>query len=228
VEQQQGTNERPVSVPAAGTDRVLDDGASYVTTGRPLARSYGAGIGVGENEMPVRNRVQWGPILAGTLSALGSLLLLTILGLAIGASAVEPGADVTEWGTGAGIWGGISVLAALFIGGWVAAKTAAVGGPFAGIMNGLMAALATVVGLLVAASLGLDNALGFLGGNLSNLANFTNEATAGGEVTSSGAFDDIERGAWGTLLALVLGFGAAAFGGYLGHNKRRDLIEGTG
>lgn len=227
MEQQSGYENRPVAVPAQ-EDRILDDGPSYVTATRPLGRAYTPGIGVGENDFSVRNRVQWGPIIAGSLAALGALLLLTVLGIAIGSSAIEPGADVTDWGTGAGIWGGISALASLFIGGWVAAKTAAVDGPFAGLMNGLMAALATIVALLVAASLGLDNALGFLGGNLSNLANFTQDATANGQVTTNGTFNDIEKGAWGTLIALLLGLGAAALGGLLGHHERRDLIDGTG
>ena len=227
MEQQSGNYDRPLTAPV-GQDRVLDDGTAYVTTGRPIGRAYSPGIGVGENDLPARNRVQWGPIIAGSLAALGSLLVLTLLGIAIGSSAIEPGADVTDWGTGAGIWGGISALASLFIGGWVAAKTAAVDGPFAGLMNGLMAALATIVALLVAAAPGLDNALGFLGGNLSNLANFTQDATANGQVTGNPAFDDLEKGAWGTLLAVLLGLGAAALGGLLGHNQRRDLIDGTG
>lgn len=225
MEQQSGNYDRPLSAPLQ-EDRVLDD--AYVTTSRPLARGYAPGIGIGENDLPARNRVQWGPIIAGSLAALGTLLVLTILGIAIGSSAIEPGADVTDWGTGAGIWGGLSALASLFIGGWVAAKTAAVDGPFAGLMNGLMAALTTIVALLVAAALGLDNALGFLGGNLSNLANFTNDATVNGQVADNGAFNDLERGAWGTLLAVLLGLGAAALGGLLGHNQRRDLIDGTG
>lgn len=227
MEQQQGTYDRPPTVPVA-EDRILDDGSTFVGEARPLARGYRPAISVGENDLPARNRVQWGPIVAGSLAALGSLLVLTILGIAIGSSAVEPGTDVTDWGTSAGIWGGVSALVALFIGGWVAAKTAAVDGSFAGIMNGLMAALATIVALLVAAALGLDNALGFLGGNLSNLANFTQNATVNGQVTNNSTFNDIEKGAWGTLLAIALGLGAAALGGLLGRHERQDLIEGTG
>jgi len=171
--------------------------------------------------------VQWGPIVAGSFAALGSLLLLTVLGLAIGTSAIEPGSDITDWGTGAGLWGGASIIVALFIGGWVATKTAAVDGSFAALMNGLICGLATVFGILIAVGFGIDNALGFFGANLSNLANFTQQATVNGRVTAGGSFNDLENGAWGTLLALVLAFGAAALGGLLARHNREDLVDGT-
>jgi hypothetical protein len=37
----------------------------------------------------MKNRVQFGPIIAGVLTAIATLLILTVLGLAIGASALE-------------------------------------------------------------------------------------------------------------------------------------------
>src|SRR5688572_20952271 len=116
-----------------------------VPTGGPVRRVGYDVVYAEHNVLPVRNRVQWGPILAGTITALLLMLLLSVLGLAIGASAFEPGTDASDWGTGAGIWGGISAIIALFGGGWVAARTAAVGGTFAGLMNGLMAGAATIL-----------------------------------------------------------------------------------
>jgi len=38
----------------------------------------------------VKNRVQVGPIIAGILTAIATLLILTVLGLAVGSSALEP------------------------------------------------------------------------------------------------------------------------------------------
>jgi hypothetical protein len=110
----------------------------------------------------------------------------------------------------------------------VATKTAAVDGSFAALMNGLICGLATVFGILVAVACGIDNALGFFGANLSNLANFTQQATVNGRVAAGGSFNDLENGAWGTLLALVLAFGAAALGGLLARHNREDLVDGTG
>ena len=89
--------------------------------------------GVGENVLAVRNRVQWGPIIAGVLAAIMAFLLLTILGFALGASVLDPVNTAGEIGT----WAAISAIVAFFLGGWIAARTAAVDGAFAGTMNGL-------------------------------------------------------------------------------------------
>lgn len=222
--------DQAAGTPAATYDRVVSDTPAYGnTTTRPRAWSPTAADYVDTNVLPVRNRVQWGPIIAGSLISLGVLVVMAVLGVAIGTSAFEPGADLTDWGTGAGIYGGISALVAMFIGGWVAAKSAAVGGEYAGLMNGLLAGITTVVALLVLAALGVDNILGFLGGNLGNITSYAGDITGdAGSANQAGAFDAIEDGAWGTLIALLLGLGAAALGGMLGHNDRTDLREGTG
>ena len=53
----------------------------------------------------VKNRVQFGPIIAGVLTAIATLLILTVLGLAIGASALEPRDAGETLGGAAAIWG---------------------------------------------------------------------------------------------------------------------------
>jgi len=236
------------------------DNGGPVIDRTPLAttttRQY-AGTHTDENVLEVKNRVQWGPIIAGVLTSLVTLLLLTILGLAVGSSAFEPGTDASDWGTGAGIWGGISAILALFAGGWVAAKTAAVGGNFGGLMNGLMAGIATILLLIWLTTTGLSNVLGFLGSNIADITSVASEtlgvdvdeavgtdgsttgadvdeAAADAEATVTGAansqetYDRVADGAWGTLIALVLAIGAAAVGGLVGSNRRADLVEGTG
>jgi hypothetical protein len=68
-------------------------------------------------------RVSWGGIWSGVLVAMGVLLLLTSLGLAIGVSAVDPTApDAQPIGIGAAVWAAISLLLALYIGGMVASR----------------------------------------------------------------------------------------------------------
>jgi hypothetical protein len=226
-----GTYERVVVPPSAlGTDRIADDRVVYAEPGTARAFVPYPDVAVGENLMAVRDRVQWGPIAAGAFSALSTLLFLTVLGLAVGASALEPGSDVSDWGTEAGIWGAASAIAAFLVGGWVAARTAAVDGSFAGVMNGLMAGAVTLVALVVLTSTGLTNLTGFLGGNLNDLANYAADVVQGDQTAAEAeaAFDNIRDSAWGTLAALALCFGAAALGGYAGHHKRRDLIAGTG
>ncbi len=69
--------------------------------------------------------VRWGPVIAGIFAALATLVTLTILGIAIGSATYEAGDNLGDIGLGAGIWGAISVLISFFVGGLLAARTAA-------------------------------------------------------------------------------------------------------
>src|SRR3954467_9089104 len=72
-------------------------------------------------------KVSWGGIWGGVLLAVGLLILLTALGLAVGVSAVQPGeTEASTVGTGAGIWAGVSLLLALFVGGLAATRIGAI------------------------------------------------------------------------------------------------------
>jgi len=71
-------------------------------------------------------RISWGAIFGGTVAALGVWILLYAFGLAIGLSSVD---EITveslrTAGIGTGIWGAVAPLIALFIGGYVAARSA--------------------------------------------------------------------------------------------------------
>jgi hypothetical protein len=68
-------------------------------------------------------RISWGGVFGGVLAGLGTLLLLTTLGIAIGISAVDPSSpDGSAVGTGAALWTALTLLIALFIGGWAATR----------------------------------------------------------------------------------------------------------
>ncbi|MFL5759163.1 MAG: hypothetical protein ACJ789_05455 [Thermomicrobiales bacterium] len=185
---------------------------------------------VGANMLPVRDRVQWGPILAGSVAGLAILLILTVLGLAIGASAFKPSTDLSDWNTWAGVWGGVSAFIAFLVGGWVAARTAAVDGTFAGLMNGLIAGATILLVLIILTATGLTNLIGFFGGNLASIANYATDVAQGQApaADAQAAFDNVRDAAWGTLVTLVVALAAAALGGALGHYERHELIEGTG
>lgn len=72
-------------------------------------------------------KVSWGGIFGGVLVALGLLMLLSSLGLAVGISAAEPGETrATTLGTAAGIWGAVSLLVALFVGGLASTRIGAI------------------------------------------------------------------------------------------------------
>lgn len=74
-------------------------------------------------------RISWASIFAGIVIALVIQLVLSILGLGIGASSVNPVSEqdpARGIATGAAIWFIISTLLALFAGGWVAGRMAGV------------------------------------------------------------------------------------------------------
>ncbi|HET8524795.1 MAG TPA: hypothetical protein VFL82_16310 [Thermomicrobiales bacterium] len=226
MESDQGRIEPGVNVPPPGADRVIGDTHGFAGTVRRPGFFQGLGeTMLGENVLPARNRVQWGPILAGTVTNLFLTMLLTALGLAIGASAFEPGTDLTNWGTGAGVWGIVTIIVAFFVGGWVAAKTAAVGGMFSGMMNGLIAGGLTLLFLVVLAASGVANYAGFLGANLNDISSFVQQA-ANGAAGTARTFNDVKNGAWGTFIGLLVAVVAAGLGGLVGYNKRAALVVG--
>ncbi|MBZ4400205.1 hypothetical protein VZQ01_12400 [Myxococcus faecalis] len=95
-------------------------------------------------------KLSWGAILGGTFVALGVLILLYSLGLALGLSSVDPSnpGSARSAGIGTGIWGLIAPLIALFAGGFVAARTAGVVDKGGGAMHGaVMWGLTTIAGV---------------------------------------------------------------------------------
>jgi len=179
------------------------------------------------------DRVRWGPIWAGLLAAFFSLLVLSLLGLAIGASTVNAGQAVSGGGGNqnagqySAIWAGISVILSFLIGGYVAGRTAAVHERgWAGINGGLVFLLALPI-LLWLASQGIGaiigNAGNIAGGLGVNLGQIGSSATgAARNLTpqqAQQAADTAKNTAWGALIGLILGY-AAVLGGILGARTR--------
>jgi len=68
-------------------------------------------------------KISWGGVFGGVLAGIGTLLLLTSLGLAIGISAVDPrDTNAGAIGTGAATWTALSLLISLFIAGWASTR----------------------------------------------------------------------------------------------------------
>ena len=96
--------------------------------------------------------VSWGAVIAGLFLALVTYLFLGVLGTAIGSGAI----DATErnplagFGTGAGIWVGLSTLIALAVGAFFAGRS----GPGRGILHGVLCwAVTTLVTVYALSSL---------------------------------------------------------------------------
>src|SRR5919202_6920783 len=73
---------------------------------------------------PARDRVRWGPVVAGLLTALTTLLLLSLLGLAVGltsgnaGTAAAQGAPPPDAGRNSALWAGLAGILAFLLGGY--------------------------------------------------------------------------------------------------------------
>jgi hypothetical protein len=102
-------------------------------------------------------RVSWGGIFGGVLVAIGFLLLMTALGIAVGISAAQPGeTEAATLGTGAGIWAGVSLLLALFIGGMVSTRIGAIFDGTTGFFEGALVWVVSILLMLYFASTGVS------------------------------------------------------------------------
>ena len=86
-------------------------------------------------------RISWGAVFGGALLALVTELALSMLGVGIGLSTVDPMQERNPFngiGTGAIIWYGISTLIALYVGGLVAGRLAGSPRRADGMLHGLL------------------------------------------------------------------------------------------
>jgi hypothetical protein len=139
-------------------------------------------------------RVSWGGIFGGVLSAVGLLLLLAALGVAIGISAADPGETrASTIGTGAGIWAGISLLLALFLGGLVSTRIGAISDRTTGFFEGALVWVVTILLMGYLAASGISTVAGgvfnMLGGATKALGSVIQ--AGGADVDLSGNVDQM-------------------------------------
>lgn len=186
------------------------------------------------------DRVRWGPIVAGLFTAMSTLALLSVLGVAIGLSAWDPGDNTRGYQLGAGIWSIVSAIVAFFVGGWLAARSAAAAGERNGLLNGSLVWAVAIPLLIFMLGGGLTSLAGTAmqggtrvvymdrpmdAGNQARPAAGQMDATSplASPVDASGSLPvdrnearQAAKGAWWTLISLVLGLCAAGAGGYAG------------
>jgi hypothetical protein len=141
---------------------------------------------------------------------------MSVLGLALGTSAFEPGTDVSDWTTGAGIWGAITVVVAFFAAGWVAGRSAAVEDSSSSALTGFVAGAALLVTVIWLTTAGVTNLVGFLASNFTGISAFTGESAA---ADNTGAFDTVRDGAWATFVIMVVAMILSTVGGLAGHQE---------
>jgi len=169
-----------------------------------------------------RDLVRWGPIWAGLLLALAIQLVLGMIGLAVALSAYDPLApNFAERVAGTmSIWTAVSALIALFVGGFVAGRMAAVLGLRNGLVQGSVVwALALVIGIVFSA-LGVAGLLGAA-------MNVGPLLARGLDITGSEAVRAVRStatGAWWFVVGAILAWAAAAAGGVLGTAARVEEL----
>ena len=160
-------------------------------------------------------KVSWGGIFGGVLVAIGLLILLTTLGVAVGITAVDQ-ADASKLGTGAGIWAGVSLLLALFVGGMVATRIGATTDSSTAFYTGFLVWVVAVVLMAVLAASGLSRMTGgafemFASSAPALVQEIKPQATAA---------------AWTTFGALLVSLLAAVLGAATGR-RRQPTSTGT-
>lgn len=177
--------------------------------------------------------VDWGAVIAGTLVAIGIGFTLLLLGVAIGATAMNPWQGASEqgpaWTVGGGLWVVFSQLFALQVGAFVAARAARWPDHHSGMLQGLVVwALAFTVAAGVM-GFGVAGVLaGADGMTIEETASravdaaqiATGEATGAAETLSPAQVDAVQDAtamtAWWAVLTMVLGAVGAIAGGRLG------------
>ena len=162
-------------------------------------------IGVHNEAQTVRrDRIRWGPVWAGVVTAVGSYLFLMLALVALGI------VDMGDGVTGDAIASGIAALVAFFIGGVTTGASSMWQGADDGVLHGIVMWFAALVALVVIGAVGSGVALGAL-----DTSDAFDEFSAD-EVDTDQANEDAEEAAAKALFGLALALGASAAGGAAG------------
>ena len=180
------------------------------------------------------DRVYWGPIIAGFLTALTTMALLNLLGLAVGATSINAGQSATQGtpvvqtGMNSLIWAAVSGIIAFLLGGFITGRTSGTYDRGWGMLNGMLSFMFAIPFTMWMATMGLGAIAGGLGSFAGSLtaAYGPQAADAARQVTpnvnvnvataATVAAEGIRNGALGALLAGILGLIASGLGGFLG------------
>ena len=222
--------------------------------GRPQPRAERRGHDHQEVEIPEafnlsRDRVRWGPIVAGLLTALTTLLLLGLLGVGVGFNSTDAAAAATQGGPApeawrnAAVWAALSGMIAFALGGFVAGWSAAIFDRKWGALNGALVFLLAVPVALWLAGQGFGAILGTFGNFAAGLnvdpgaaqgaaQGATDQARqAAGNLTpgdAARAAETARNTAWASLLGLLMALLASSLGGFLGTRRELEVDEATG
>lgn len=128
---------------------------------------------------PMFSALRWGAIMAGVVVGVSVQLVLTLLGVATGLSAIGLDASESTGAAGPLLWAGISMLISAFIGGYVAARSSGLKRKSDGVLHGATAWGVTTLFFVVLAGAGAGNVLGGMFGGMGEAMNQAGTTTAG-------------------------------------------------
>jgi hypothetical protein len=170
--------------------------------------------------------ISWGAVLAGSVLALAADIVFSLLGVAVGVSAINPAddeetPDVGSLSMGGGIWIISSGILALAMGGWVAGRLAGLPAETDGMLHGVLVwAVTTIVSMFVLSTFAgriIGGAAGLLKHAMSLMGSVTGAtAQVAGNVVGSTAH----------AVGSVAGSTAQAAGGVM-YNALGTLAQGV-
>lgn len=172
-----------------------------------------------------KDRIRWGPIIAGIFVAIATQLILSALGTAIGLITASSGVTT-------GIWTVVTLLIALFIGSWVAAAGCSPMNKKTAMLHGLILWATT---LAVSAWLLASGVSGAFGVAASNAGEVLNQAQQPGginlpnqvpNVPTARVEEALDTASWYFILGSLLGLAASLIGASVGAKKPRPVRTG--
>ena len=174
-----------------------------------------------------RDRIRWGPIIAGIFVSIATQLLLSALGAAIGLTVGATGGAL-----GVGIWAIVSLLISLFIGSWVAAAGCSPMNKKTALLHGLILWATT---LAISAWLLASGVTGAFGLAASNAGEVLNQVEQPGGVSLPNQVPNVPadrlqqvaqgstKAAWSFIIGSLLGLAASLIGASVGAKKPRPV-----
>lgn len=142
---------------------------------------------------PFFSQIRWSAIIAGITVGIGTNILLALLGVAIGLTAIDPQSSepVGSIPIGTGIWSGISMLISAFVGGYVAARMSGLCRIGDGLLHGFVSWGSTTVlfAFLTTTAVGslLGGAFNVIGKSLQGAGQIAATATQNSDTANAGA-----------------------------------------
>ena len=182
-----------------------------------------------------RDRIRWGPIIAGIFVAIATQLILSALGAAIGLTIGASGSSAGAIGIGVGIWTVVSLLIALFIGSWVtAAGCSPMNGKTAMLHGFILWATTLAISAWLLAS-GVSGAFGMAASNAGEVlnqvqqpggANIPNQVPTVPTDKLQQVAGNSAKAAWYFIIGSLLGLAASLIGASVGAKKPRPVRSG--